>query len=83
MADITPDTVHRVAELQEAVRAQVAEIERLQADARRWRYVRSELAQTLSPKMDGENSYRFRAMYATGRTVDDAVDKEIDKMKVK
>ena len=55
----------------------IDEVKRLRADARRWDYVRGNLAQILSPKMDGQHSYRFRMLRATGCSVDEAVDKEI------
>ena len=45
-------------------------------ESRRWRYVRDELAQMHSPKMNNEHSWRFRPLYHdTGPTVDAAIDK--------
>jgi len=49
-------------------------------DAVRWMFVRGDLAQMHSPKMDGQHSYRFRPLRCKGTTVDEAIDKEMDWM---
>ena len=54
--------------------------ESIQADARRWQYVRDNLAQSHSVKMDGQHSWRFRSLFgATGPTIDEAVDNAIER----
>ena len=61
----------------EDVKAMLAEIERLQADARRYAYIRDHLTQSDSLHMDGTRGYRFRTVYGTAKTFDDLIDGEI------
>ncbi len=50
----------------------------IEADARRWQYVRDNLAQMNSPKMHGQHTWRFRTpYYFTGNTIASAIDKAI------
>jgi len=52
----------------------------IMSDAVRWMFVRGDLAQMHSPKMDGQHSYRFHHLRCTGSTVDEAIDKQMDWM---
>lgn len=50
------------------------------ADAKRWRYVRDNHSQGMSPHMDGTFAWRFTPLrWCTGRTIEEVVDKLICK----
>lgn len=61
---------------QERTRLQ-AEVERLEADARRYAYIRDCLVQTHSHHMDGTCGYRVRAIYGRAGTFDKLIDGKI------
>lgn len=44
-------------------------------DAERYRYIRDALTQITNIKMDGQHSWRVQAIYTTGETFDEALDK--------
>lgn len=49
----------------------------LRHDAARWRYVRDNCVQAMSPHMDGTSVFRFttHSLYGSrGRTIDDLID---------
>ena len=63
----------------EVMMSRESEQRQLEADAARWRYVRDNLAQMHSPKMDGQHSYRFNSLHGfRGNSVEEAIDKAIE-----
>jgi hypothetical protein len=56
----------------------VAEIERIKADARRYRYIRDCLSRC-NPKMDGQHSYHLgHVWHGRGPTFDEAIDRDAE-----
>jgi len=55
--------------------------ETLEADARRWRYVRDHLLH-ISTNFDGQKSYSFAPLYASGSTIEDAINHAIERDKL-
>jgi hypothetical protein len=65
--------------LNDDVEALVGMLQQILKDAERWQYVRNNLCQIHSLQMNGEHSWRIRAIYSTGPTIDEAIDKEMNK----
>lgn len=55
--------------------------ETLEADAWCWRYVRDHLLVT-SKNFNGQKSYSFSPLYASGATIDEAINNAIDREKI-
>lgn len=56
-----------------------SELESLREDAARWKFVRDNLAQSRSSRMDGQDFWHFRAPYERGASIEEAVDREMKK----
>lgn len=49
------------------------------ADAARWRYVRDNLSQAMSLRMDGTAVFHFRSPHERGKSVEEVIDQRIKK----
>lgn len=63
-----------------AIDGELHDADQLLADSKRWRYLRDNHAQGLSPHMDGTFSWRFTPLHwVRAQNVSDAVDQLIRK----